>query len=56
MGGDTMSITKGVVSRVEHQTYAYSGQSLLAIQIDAALNPGNSGGPAVVRGALRAWR
>ena len=52
MGGDSMSITKGVVSRVEHQTYVYSGQSLLAIQIDAALNPGNSGGPAIVNGRI----
>ena len=52
IGGDTMSITKGVVSRVEHQSYVHSGQSLLAIQIDAALNPGNSGGPAIVNGRV----
>jgi len=52
MGGDTMSITKGVVSRVEHQTYVHSGLSLLAVQIDAAINPGNSGGPAIVDGRI----
>ena len=52
MGGDTMSITKGVVSRVEHQTYIHSGLPLLAVQIDAAINPGNSGGPAIVGGRI----
>jgi S1-C subfamily serine protease len=44
-GGDTLSITKGVVSRVEHDAYAHSSFNLLAVQIDAAINPGNSGGP-----------
>lgn len=48
MGGDTLSITKGVMSRIEHQTYAHSSVPLLAGQIDAAINPGNSGGPAIV--------
>ncbi len=48
MGGDTLSITKGVVSRIEHQTYVHSSVNLLAVQIDAAINPGNSGGPAIV--------
>ncbi|MFH0879642.1 MAG: serine protease, partial [Lentisphaerota bacterium] len=48
MGGDTLSITKGVVSRIEHQTYAHSSASFLAVQIDAAINPGNSGGPAII--------
>ncbi|MFH0953814.1 MAG: serine protease [Verrucomicrobiota bacterium] len=48
LGGDTLSITKGVVSRVEHQTYAHSSCHFLAVQIDAAINPGNSGGPALV--------
>ena len=45
-GGEGVSITQGVVSRIEIQRYAHSGVSLLAIQIDAAINPGNSGGPA----------
>ena len=48
LGGDTMSITKGVISRIEHTTYAHSACNFLACQIDAAINPGNSGGPALV--------
>ncbi len=44
-GGDKMSITEGVVSRIEHINYAYSGAFLLACQIDASINSGNSGGP-----------
>jgi S1-C subfamily serine protease len=48
MGGDTLSITEGVISRIEHQVYAHSSANLLAAQIDAAVNPGNSGGPALV--------
>lgn len=47
-GGDTLSTTKGVVSRIEHQVYAHSSIRLLAGQIDAAINPGNSGGPVMV--------
>lgn len=46
-GGEGISITQGVVSRIEIQQYAHSGKHLLAIQIDAAINPGNSGGPAL---------
>ncbi len=52
IGGDTMSITRGVVSRIEHQTYTHSGLLLLAAQIDAPINPGNSGGPAIVDGKI----
>lgn len=48
MGGRTLSITKGILSRVEQQVYAHSGDFLLAGQIDAAINPGNSGGPVIV--------
>ena len=51
-GGETISITKGVVSRIENQDYVNSGKSLLAIQIDAAINPGNSGGPALAEGKI----
>lgn len=47
VGGDTLSITKGIVSRIEFQTYAHSGLSMQAVQVDAAINFGNSGGPAV---------
>lgn len=46
-GGEGVSVTQGVVSRIEIQRYAHSGSSLLAVQIDAAINPGNSGGPAL---------
>jgi S1-C subfamily serine protease len=46
-GGTNLSITKGIVSRIEFASYnrPVSG---LRIQIDAAINHGNSGGPAVV--------
>ncbi|KHN03752.1 Protease Do-like 2, chloroplastic [Glycine soja] len=46
LGGDTISVTKGVVSRIEVTSYAHGSSDLLGIQIDAAINPGNSGGPA----------
>jgi S1-C subfamily serine protease len=46
-GGTTLSITKGIVSRIEFATYNYPGSGL-RIQIDAAINAGNSGGPALV--------
>ncbi|MFP6905736.1 MAG: serine protease [Verrucomicrobiota bacterium] len=51
-GGDTLSTTKGVVSRVEHIRYAHSSLHLLAGQIDNAINPGNSGGPVVSSGKI----
>jgi S1-C subfamily serine protease len=45
-GGDQMSFTRGVVSRIEVQSYAHPGnRAWLAVQTDAAINPGNSGGP-----------
>lgn len=52
MGGDKISITEGVVSRIEVSAYAHSNSNLLAVQIDAALNPGNSGGPVIRDGKL----
>ena len=45
VGGDEVSITDGVVSRVEMQSYSHSARTLLAITVDAAVNSGNSGGP-----------
>lgn len=51
-GGDTLSVTKGIVSRIEYLEYAHSGLSSQAIQIDAAINPGNSGGPALADGQV----
>jgi S1-C subfamily serine protease len=47
-GGEQISYTRGVVSRVEMQTYVLIGnRSLLGVQTDAAINPGNSGGPVI---------
>ncbi len=45
-GGTNLSITKGIVSRIEFAGYNFP-VSGLRIQIDAAINPGNSGGPAL---------
>lgn len=46
-GGDSQSVTKGIVSRIEFVGYRHH-VSGLRIQVDAAINPGNSGGPVVV--------
>jgi len=45
MGGNELSETFGRVSRVEVSTYVHRMQELLQIQVDAAINAGNSGGP-----------
>lgn len=45
VGGETISVTSGVVSRVEVTSYSHGATELLGIQIDAAINSGNSGGP-----------
>ncbi len=44
LGGNSLSITKGIVSRIEYVSYNFPTAGL-RIQIDAAINPGNSGGP-----------
>ncbi|GAV72580.1 Trypsin domain-containing protein [Cephalotus follicularis] len=46
IGGDTISVTSGVVSRMEILSYTHGSTELLGLQIDAAINSGNSGGPA----------
>jgi S1-C subfamily serine protease len=46
-GGDTLSVTEGVVSRIEYALYNYD-TGAIRIQVDAAINPGNSGGPGIV--------
>jgi S1-C subfamily serine protease len=46
VGGDEISITQGIVSRIEQTLYTYGNMDNLTIQIDAPINPGNSGGPA----------
>jgi S1-C subfamily serine protease len=50
-GGTELSVTQGIVSRIEFTDYYYQ-TSGLRIQVDAALNFGNSGGPAVHDGKL----
>jgi hypothetical protein len=45
IGGEEISVTEGVVSRIEIQPYSHSLKQLLAITVDAAINSGNSGGP-----------
>ncbi|MFT5127217.1 MAG: S1-C subfamily serine protease [Rhodothermales bacterium] len=53
IGGERMSVTRGIVSRIEFQAYSHSSlDSHLAIQIDAAINPGNSGGPVIQGGKV----
>ena len=52
MGGEELSVTKGIISRTEVQRYAYSGNALLCSQIDASINPGNSGGPVLENGVV----
>ncbi|VXC11945.1 S1C family serine protease [Massilia sp. 9I] len=46
LGGNSLSTTRGIVSRVEFVGYG-SFSSGLRIQIDAPINPGNSGGPVI---------
>lgn len=53
VGGDRISVTEGIVSRIEMDTYSHiaSGRHLV-IQTDAAINPGNSGGPVIQDGKV----
>lgn len=51
-GGDEISVTEGVISRIEVTRYAHAYTNLLTVQIDAAINPGNSGGPVFKDGKL----
>jgi S1-C subfamily serine protease len=47
-GGQQISYTRGVVSRIEVESYVHIGdRAFLAGQTDAAINPGNSGGPVI---------
>ncbi len=49
IGGNRLSVTRGVVSRLDFTTYAHPrDKEHLTIQVDAAINPGNSGGPALM--------
>jgi S1-C subfamily serine protease len=52
-GGQLLSSTRGVVSRIEMNLYSHSGiDQHLTVQTDAAINPGNSGGPVIQRGKV----
>ncbi|HLU68395.1 MAG TPA: trypsin-like peptidase domain-containing protein [Kofleriaceae bacterium] len=52
VGGEEISITEGVVSRIEVQRYSHSQRHLLAVTVDAAINKGNSGGPVFKSGQV----
>ena len=53
MGGTRLSLTRGVVSRIDYSGYSHSGvDSHLVVQTDAAINPGNSGGPVLLDGRV----
>ncbi len=50
-GGTDLSVTRGIISRIEYADYNMLTEGL-RIQVDAAINPGNSGGPAVIDGEM----
>ena len=48
LGVEKVSVTAGVVSRIDYQTYVHTGYHRhLLVQVDSAINPGNSGGPII---------
>ena len=52
IGGGSLAITEGVVSRYDLGQYPTSREDILRGQVDAALNPGTSGGPVLRGGAV----
>lgn len=53
IGGERLSVTRGVVSRIDFSAYSHSrADQHLIVQIDAAINPGNSGGPVIQDGKV----
>lgn len=51
VGGNRISVTRGVVSRIDFNAYSHTRSDMhLVVQIDAAINPGNSGGPVLQNG------
>ncbi|MBR1978054.1 MAG: trypsin-like peptidase domain-containing protein [Akkermansia sp.] len=49
IGGKRLSVTRGIISRIDTIAYAHPrNEAHLAVQIDAAINPGNSGGPVLM--------
>jgi len=51
-GGRTICVTEGVVSRIDSIDLTPPADTSLVIQIDAAINPGSSGGPVLNAGGL----
>ena len=47
IGGDQLSVTAGIVSRIDYGMYSFSTREHICIQVDSAINSGNSGGPAL---------
>lgn len=52
MGGEALSTTSGVVSRSEWSEIGLAQGNGMRVQVDAAINFGNSGGPAFVDGRI----
>uniref|UniRef100_A0A7S3JXR5 Protease Do-like PDZ domain-containing protein n=1 Tax=Aureoumbra lagunensis TaxID=44058 RepID=A0A7S3JXR5_9STRA len=45
--GENACVTRGIVSRVDTMSYVRGAEELLVLQVDSAVNSGNSGGPAL---------
>lgn len=55
VGGEQLSVTSGVVSRIDFGVYSFSTREHLVLQTDSAINAGNSGGPCF-RWVGRGWK
>lgn len=51
-GGLRLTVTEGVVSRIDRRNYSHSGLSNLVCQFDASINSGSSGGPVIADGKI----
>ena len=51
-GGTGVSITSGVVSRIDWNMYTHGMSRNLCVTVDAPINSGNSGGPAISKGKV----